>query len=198
MNAHLHAELSVKRRGGQISDYYAIHSFLDATKELCSDNRHRILHNLWGVRRVLIPIFGPTLINSDGKSINVKDLCEQDHILPDYKNRFIPTLADFVVEFEELEEDEFQQINDIYSRFDAYPDVQALLISPLNLTGHLTALRITHNSWFCNEIVPQIFNIKPSLQDFGPLRLFEKMNFKLWMDNGAAIPASAKKIQALL
>jgi len=49
MNAHLHAELSVKRRGGQISDYYAIHSSLDATKELCSDNRHRILHNLWGV-----------------------------------------------------------------------------------------------------------------------------------------------------
>jgi len=55
MNAYKHAEISVKKRGGKIEDYYPIHFFMDSTKELCSDNRHRILHNLWGIRRVIIP-----------------------------------------------------------------------------------------------------------------------------------------------
>jgi hypothetical protein len=43
-----------------------------------------------------VPIFGHTLINSDGKPINIKDMCEKDHLLVDYNSRFIPTLADFL------------------------------------------------------------------------------------------------------
>ena len=72
MNPYKHAEISVKHRGGKIDDYYPIHAFMDSTKELCSDNRHRILHNLWGVRRVIIPLFGHTITNSDGKTIVLK------------------------------------------------------------------------------------------------------------------------------
>lgn len=74
MNPLIHSEISAKRRGGKIEDYYAIHSFMDSTKELCSDHRHRILHNLWGVRRIVIPIFGATLTNSDNKKVCVKDI----------------------------------------------------------------------------------------------------------------------------
>ena len=116
MNAYKHAEISVRRRGGSIDDYYPIHSFMDSTKELCSDHRHRFLHNLWGVRRVIIPIFGSSIINSDGRIVNVKDICEQDHILPDYNNKFIPTIEDFIHQIDALDEDEKGEINSIHIR----------------------------------------------------------------------------------
>lgn len=198
MSPYVHAEISVKKRGGQISDYYHIHSFLDSTKEICSDNRHRILHTLWGVRRVVLPIFGATITNSAGKRVNVKDLCEQDHILPDYRNKFIPTIADFVREFEELSEEEFSIIDEVYASFKGEKEIQELLISPLNATGQLKALRITHNTWFCNEIIPRIFGTDRELKELGAVSLFEKMGFRLWMDNGAELPPSAIKMKKFL
>lgn len=48
MNAMQHARISAKRWGGEAEDYYEIHNFIDSTKILCSDARHRILHTLWG------------------------------------------------------------------------------------------------------------------------------------------------------
>jgi hypothetical protein len=195
MNAYIHSEISVRRRGGKIEDYYPIHDFIDCTKELCSDNRHRILHTLWGIKQVVIPIFGHTITNSEGKAINVKDLCEQDHVLPDYHNRFIPTLSDFVEAMEGRQDDllRFQAF------FEAYKDnteLTRLLLSPLNYTGQAKALFLTHNSWFVNDIVPRIFNTSPTLQEFAisPAEIFERMDFKLWMDNGADYPPSAKNI----
>lgn len=195
MNAYIHSEISVRRRGGKIEDYYPIHDFIDCTKELCSDNRHRILHTLWGIKQVVIPIFGHTITNSEGKAINVKDLCEQDHVLPDYHNRFIPTLSDFVEAMEGRQDDllRFQAF------FEAYKDnaeLTRLLLSPLNHTGQAKALFITHNSWFVNDIIPRIFNTLPTLQEFAisPTEIFARMDFKLWMDNGADYPPSAKGI----
>jgi len=32
MDAYKHAEISVKKRGGKIEDYYPIHFFMDSTK----------------------------------------------------------------------------------------------------------------------------------------------------------------------
>jgi hypothetical protein len=190
MNPLAHAKISVKKRGGKIEDYYPIHFFMDSTKELCSDNRHRVLHNLWGVRRVVIPIFGHSIVNSDGKEINVKDLCEQDHILPDYGNKFIPTLGDFVNEFEELSTEEQTEIDRVYASFADYPAIQSFILSPLNVTGQLKALRLTHNTWFCNEIIPKIFSVRPRLLEVSKINLFQHMQFKLWMDNGSAYPTS--------
>jgi len=196
MNAWLHAELSVKRRGGKIEDYLAIHDFMDATKELCSDNRHRILHTMWGIKRVMVPIFGHAFKNSDGKTVNVKDLCEQDHVLPDYRNRFIPTLDDFVQAMDSSPDD----LTRIGRFFDAYREDQPLselLLSPLSHTGQIKSLLITHNSWFINEIVPRIFNRPVQLMEFSiaPSELFERMNFEMWMDNGFEYPKSARKIK---
>lgn len=48
MNAMQHARISAKRWGGEPEDYYEIHAFIDSTKSLCSDARHRVLHTLWG------------------------------------------------------------------------------------------------------------------------------------------------------
>lgn len=201
MNAYKHAELSVKRRGGKIEDYYPIHSFIDSTKELCSDNRHRIFHNLWGIRRVIIPLFGHTIINSHGKKINVKDLCEQDHVLPDYSNKFIPTLSDFIDQIDELTPHETSAINEIHSKFEFNSQESNLLLSPLGISGQLKSLLITHNSWFLNEIMPKIFN-KPSIMiefQLLPKLLFGKMNFATWMDNGSAgMPNSCYQIKELI
>lgn len=193
MNAVIHSKISVKKRGGRIEDYLAIHEFMDSTKELCSDNRHRILHTLWGIRRVMVPVFGHTIINSDGKEVNVKDLCEQDHILPDYQNRFIPTLEDFVreIDSEAARKHDFERFSESY-RHDS--TLYELLLSPLHVTGSKTSLLITHNSWFINDILPRIFKRTVEIKDFSisPGDLFNRMNFSLWMDNGNALPASCR------
>ncbi len=196
MNPYKHSEISVKKRGGCIEDYYQIHSFLDSTKELCSDNRHRILHNLWGIRRVVIPIFGNVITNSDGKQINVKDLCEQDHILPDYRNKFIPTLSDFVNSIQ-IKNKELSFIDEVLKTYESEPDICQLLLSPLALTGSIKSLLITHNAWFVFEIIPRIFKQKIKLTNDipSPDIIFQNMDFKNWMDNGMAFPPSAKKIE---
>lgn len=193
MNSVIHSQISVKRRGGDIEDYLPIHDFIDSTKELCSDNRHRILHTMWGIRRVIIPIFGHTIINSDNKAINVKDLCEQDHILPDYQNRFIPTLSDFVSAIDKSKLNDFDFVKFAKS-YETDKELYNLLLSPLANTGNTASLLVTHNSWFINEIVPKILKRKIEIRNFdiSPDDLFNNMNFRLWMDNGSAYPESCK------
>ena len=193
MNAILHSKISVSRRKGKIEDYLAIHDFIDSTKELCSDNRHRILHTLWGIKRVVLPVFGRTIINSSNKEINVKDLCEQDHILPDYQNRFIPTLNDFVNALEFIPNLE-NKIKLFQNEYDKDEELKELILSPLSNTGKIESLLITHNSWFINEIVPKILGKKIEIKIFriNPSELFNNMKFELWMDNGSAYPESAK------
>lgn len=201
MNAVKHAEISVRHWGGEIEDYYPIHSFLDSTKELCSDNRHRILHTMWGIKQVVIPIFGHTIINSEGKPVNVKDLCEQDHILPDYRNRFIPTLSDFIGAVDEsaLPNEFAIKIQTLNQQYTHEQKVADLLLSPLAQTGRMSSLLITHNSWFFNFILPKIFQVTIELQDFdlSPSHFFEAMEFKIWMDNGMDFPPSAQKNQMI-
>lgn len=193
MNAVIHSQISVRKRGGVIEDYLPIHDFMDSTKELCSDNRHRILHTMWGIRRVIVPVYGHTIINSDGKAVNVKDMCEQDHILPDYQNRFIPNLSDFVnsIDDDTVSDLDFREFAKEYQNDKELMD---LLLSPLSVTGLSKSLLITHNSWFINEIVPRVLNRKVEIKNFDitPSDLFNNMKFKLWMDNGSSYPESCK------
>ncbi|WP_304335493.1 hypothetical protein [Conchiformibius steedae] len=192
-----HALLSQKRRGGEWQDYIAIHSFIDSTKMLCSDNRHRILHTHWGIQEVVIPIFGEALTNSAGKMIAVKELCEHDHLLPDFHNRFIPTLADFTATLSDLPDTGLAQRIDRFHR-DHVQDhaVSATLLSPLSVTGQLKSLLFTHNSWFINTILPMMYPVKPRIAafDISPDLFFNQMRFEMWMDNGAVYPPSAQKL----
>ncbi len=165
MDPYKHAEISVSRRGGEIEDYLPIHTLMDSTKELISDNRHRFLHTLWGVRQVVIPIFGHTIYNSLGKAVLVKDICEQDHILPDYRNRFIPTLSDFVHAMEDQKADE-ELFRKFHQECDLPEEIQELMLSPLAVTGEIKSLYFTHNSWFVNQILPKIFPFSPRIQSF--------------------------------
>ena len=198
MNAIKHCQISVKRWGGVEADYLAIHNFIDHTKTLCADARHRILHTHWALNYLVVPIFGHTIINADGKAVNVKDMCERDHLLTDYHNRFIPTLADFVEAIEDgCITEPLKDIDKLHSDCIQDKAISELMLSPLHCTGRLKSLLITHNSWFINSILPQIFPVKPKIMEFSvdPANLFSAMNFELWMDNGIEHPTSAKKMQ---
>ncbi|MCB1608666.1 MAG: hypothetical protein KDI71_16995 [Xanthomonadales bacterium] len=192
-----HARISQRRWGGEAADYFPIHRLIDSTKALCSDNRHRVLHTHWAVKEIVVPIFGEVFVNSAGREVDVKRLCEQDHLLVDFK-QFIPTLADFVRCLDEVPGLE-SRIDAFHQRF-AQDDARArLLLSPLAVTGQLKSLLITHNSWFVNAIVPRVFGSAPILADFDltPDDLFHRMRFDLWMENGSARPPSAASFNNL-
>ncbi len=198
MNAMQHCRISQKRWGGQLDDYYAIHDFIDSTKELCSDSRHRVLHTLWAVKHLVVPIFGHTLINSDGKGIDVKDLCERDHLLVDFHNKYIPTLGDFVSAVEEIDIPDFgRRLEQFHQDYVQDARISELMLSPLAATGQLKSLLLTHNSWFMNAILPKVFHTPPMICNFelAPSLFFNAMRFELWMDNGLVPPPSAEKLQ---
>lgn len=198
MNAMQHCRVSQKRWGGQLNDYYAIHDFIDSTKELCTDSRHRILHTMWAVKNLVVPIFGHTLMNSDGKAIDVKDMCERDHLLVDFHNRFIPTLGDFISAMDDLPLPDFaKRIERFHQEYIQDEAISTLMLSPLSTTGQLKSLLLTHNSWFINTILPKVFQTKPQITDFdlAPSVFFNALNFELWMDNGLVYPPSAEKLQ---
>jgi hypothetical protein len=197
-SALVHAQLSVKRLGGVVTDYLKIHHFIDHTKSLCSDNRHRILHTLWGVNEVIVPIFGIAFQNNDGVWVDVKELCEKDHILIDFQNKFIPTLTDFVAHIP-IHLPDRQRIETVFKAYENNPQICQKLLSPLAYTGKFESLLITHNSWFLNEILPQMGIKKPELQDFtfSPDYFFNQIPFAPWMDNGNTLAPSAIKTTLL-
>ena len=197
MNAMQHARISAKRWGGEPEDYYEIHAFIDSTKSLCSDARHRILHTLWGVNAAVIPVFGHSLQNSAGKSVDVKDLCERDHLLVDYQQRFIPTLNDFVsaIDIRLLPPDFERHVEQLHQHYSQDPAISQLLLSLLALTGKLHSLLLTHNSWFIGDILPRLGHpLRLQNVACSPADFFNAMRFELWMDNGMAIPASAQAL----
>ena len=171
---------------------------MDRTKELCSDNRHRILHTLWGIRRVVMPVFGATLENADGRTVYVKNVCESDHVQADYQTQFIPTLSDFV---EAIADDpsDAERFRSVFKSYQHDAEVRELLLSPLSVTGSLKSLLLTHNSWFLCEIVPRVLGREPPVRDYeiAPAELFARMQFRLWMDNGSDLPPSARALEAV-
>lgn len=99
-NPIIHSESSVKRWGGKLEDYLPLHEKMDCSKAWISDNRHRVLtHTMFWIKEVMVPIFGSYITLENGKKVSVKDICEQ-HILEDFKMKFIPTPQDFIQEME--------------------------------------------------------------------------------------------------
>lgn len=198
MNSLKHAQISQKRHGGQLDDYLAIHSLIDSTKKLCSDNRHRILHTFWGVQEVVIPLFGEYFINSDGTYLDTKDFCEKDHLLIDFQHKFIPTLADFVEVLDlTVPRDLARRIENIHSEYIGQPEISRILLSPLSTTGQLKSLLFTHNSWFINNVLVKMNFTQTQFVDFdiSPAFFFNSMQFEMWMDNGFELPPSARNNQ---
>lgn len=95
-NAFIHSKNSVKRYGGVVNDYINLHKKMDCSKTVVAANTHRCLtHHMFWIIEVMIPIFGYTITNSDGKEVCVKDICEE-HILEDFGMKFIPTPQDYI------------------------------------------------------------------------------------------------------
>lgn len=88
-----HAESSVRKFGGSVGDYLAIHEWFDATKEVFADFRHRALrHHSQGIFEAE-RVFGTFIVNSDGKKVPVRYVGEQ-HVREDCGG-VIPTVADW-------------------------------------------------------------------------------------------------------
>lgn len=88
-----HALSSIKAWGGTVEDYLPLHQFLDESKMLTADFRHRaFLHHAAGLFLVE-RFFGPTITLSTGKIIPVRPIGER-HIIEDLG--FIPSFADWV------------------------------------------------------------------------------------------------------
>jgi hypothetical protein len=89
-----HATSSASRFGGKPEDYQAIHNWLDATKEVMCDFRHRALrHHSQGVFEAE-RVFGMTIQNSDGTRVPVRYVAEQ-HIKEDCGG-IVPTVSDWL------------------------------------------------------------------------------------------------------
>ncbi len=88
-----HAEKSVRRYGGKTEDYQAIHDFLDVSKSVHADMRHRALfHNSLGPF-IAEQIHGTYVVNSDGRKVSVRSIAE-DHIIEDMGR--IPNASEFL------------------------------------------------------------------------------------------------------
>lgn len=95
MKPYEHALVSVKKFGGSVADYQAIHDWFDQTKAHLPDMRHRaILHSSFGIF-LCEQFFGITITNSEGKVVSVRDVGEQ-HMIDDLG--FIPTVQDYLSE----------------------------------------------------------------------------------------------------
>lgn len=190
MNLHQHTLLSVERRGGKAEDYQAIHSFLQTPYELVSDERHRFLHTWWGIKHVIIPIFGLMQVNSEGRMISIKEICEEDHFLPDFKDKFLPTLADFTEAIED-DENDIHILRKFHRKYSFDEEIRDLMLSPLANTGKVKSLYFTHNAWFVNTILPLIFDRKIEIVDseIPPFHFLKRMKKEKWM-KGEAYPPS--------
>lgn len=97
MKPFIHAKNSANKFGGKPEDYLAIHDFMDSSKAVVPDMRHRaIFHSAFGCF-IVEKVFGTTIVNSDGDEVSTRDIAEE-HILEDLGR--IPTLQDWLNEMQ--------------------------------------------------------------------------------------------------
>lgn len=206
MNPSLHTKLSIKSNKLTDEDYdffFKIHSKFDSSKEIESSNLHRCLtHHIFFLRRVIIPIFGATYKSKNGKVVDIKDDMEQSHLLSDFNNRYIPTLSDYTSLCSNHSDDEklFQEFRKENEDVFKDKEIEEFLLAPLNNTGLVKSLFLTHNSWILNEIIPQIFKKDIKIKNFNisPSMFFNRCRFTDWIQNGQSgeLPPSFVKIDS--
>lgn len=99
--AYHHSLSSVKKWGGEVKDYLAIHEWFDASKALHGDFRHRALrHHAEGIQ-MAVQLFGHpddhTITLSTGRKIPALWIGEQ-HVTEDMG--FIPTFGDWAIQIQ--------------------------------------------------------------------------------------------------
>lgn len=92
-HSYHHAVSSARKFGGIPADYQAVHDWLDGSKQILVDFRHRALRHHAEGCFAAEALFGRTIINSDGREVPVRLVAEQ-HILEDLGR--ILSFADWV------------------------------------------------------------------------------------------------------
>src|SRR5579885_1584730 len=159
-HAYFHAVSSVRKSGGTPLDYYALHEFMDSTKEHVPDARHRLfLHNAWGIwlaERVL----GIVLVrNSDKHVTPVRTVLEQ-HVKEDYGG-VIPSLDQCFARaqlYPLLEkDDDWQHCLHSCERFGGRPDdylpLHQFLNSARTVLPDKASRCVLHNAWGIDLVV---------------------------------------------
>ena len=89
-----HCKSSVRKWGGQVSDYQPIHDWFDETKAWIGNSKHRMFrHHSEGIFECE-KVFGVSFVNSDGKTVYTRYVGEQ-HVKEDCNN-YIPTAKEWV------------------------------------------------------------------------------------------------------
>ena len=89
-----HCKSSIKKWGGEWSDYIAIHNWFDETKKWIGHSKHRMFrHHSEGIFECE-KIFGMSFVNTDGKTVYTRYVAEQ-HVKEDCNN-YIPTAKEWV------------------------------------------------------------------------------------------------------
>ena len=94
---HQHAKSSVKKWGGRVEDYSAIHEWFDATKAWVGHSIHRMFrHHSEGIFECE-KVFGVSFVNSEGKTVYTRYVGEQ-HVKEDC-NGYIPSAKEWIDNF---------------------------------------------------------------------------------------------------
>lgn len=92
MNSYFHAQSSARKWGGEAEDYLPIHEFIDSSKQIIGDVRHRSLYHHTAGVYLCARIFGDT-ITVGRKKIPVRLIAER-HIIEDLG--WLPSPADYL------------------------------------------------------------------------------------------------------
>ena len=92
-HSYHHAVSSARKFGGVPEDYQPVHDWLDGSKLIVADFRHRALRHHAEGCFAAETVFGVTVTNSAGHQVPVRLIAEQ-HILEDLGR--IPSFADWV------------------------------------------------------------------------------------------------------
>jgi hypothetical protein len=139
MNYWKHSLLSEKKFGGLAIDYLEIHKFLDSSKLFMFHIKHRLLlHNTFGIE-LCTELFGDFLVNSDGKTILVRDIAAE-HCKEDLGGA-VPTLNDWFKTYDT------QILEGVFTQKIDDEKLEAFVMRPLLRSGLRASLIITWSNF---------------------------------------------------
>lgn len=165
-----HANGSVNKFGGEVSDYLPIHDFLDASKQVIADLRHRFLtHHTFFTTHIVEKIFGSAIRNSSGRVVAVRDIAEL-HLLEDFRMQFMPSVQDWGVCINlqwwqnAITETSANPLHyakkaarEFGGSYKAYLPINDLMESVRVAMPDVRSKTFTHNQWFVDNVVVAIF-----------------------------------------
>ena len=92
-HSYYHAVSSARKWGGRPDDFQPIHDWLDGSKLIIADFRHRGLRHHAEGCFAAEALFGVTITNAAGRVVPVRAIAEQ-HVIEDLG--WIPSFADWV------------------------------------------------------------------------------------------------------